>query len=590
MYFKNKFLVLYTALSIAMAFGLQAQENPKHVKKSYVDSLNRFYTQAEMPLYLYVSNSPDQTPMQLPLPQNTGNKEIQPIYLDGHGTHYLRHKDALHHKEDKFIIYADGIAPVSRSTFSNATSFTSKGKQFYGKGLSIQLATKDEMSGIENLYYTLNQENYQAYKQILKPENEGEYNLSFYAVDHVGNVEKPKKASFTVDLSAPKSYHNIVGISEEQIISSSTKIYLTTEDSISGVKQTYYYFDDQAERLYVQKTSLPVTQLNDGDHTLTYYSIDQVGNKEEKKSISFYLDKSSPIMSADVLGDRFIVDDKVYFSGRTKLKLTAVDNKAGIKNVMYAVDNQKYNEYKDPFYLPKESGLHTIRYYAVDNMGNQGVDGKQQKTYDEYKHNSGQVYVDLTGPVLSHQYVGKSFQKGDSLYIHPGTQIQLKAFDPESGLQKITYNLDQSNEEITFEQPFVIAEEGMHTINYFGYDNVNNRNIKDFTLHVDNKGPEIFTNFSNALNQESSAYPSYVALYLAATDLNTTISAIYYSINEGAESLYGKPIRGFKKNKNYRIKVRAVDILGNQTQQIHFHSRQMIINSTELCVVIYLVH
>jgi hypothetical protein len=62
-------------------------------------------------------------------------------------------------------------------------------------------------------------------------------------------------------------------------------------------------------------------------------------------------------MSADVLGVRFIVGDRIYFSGRTKLKLTAVDKKLGVKEIKYFIDDMG-GAYSDPFYLPSKAGRH----------------------------------------------------------------------------------------------------------------------------------------------------------------------------------------------------------------------------------------
>ncbi|TAD98289.1 MAG: hypothetical protein EAZ97_11035, partial [Bacteroidetes bacterium] len=185
------------------------------------------------------------------------------------------------------------------------------------------------------------------------------------------------------------------------------------------------------------------------------------------------------------------------------------------------------------------------------------------------RHNVSQVYVDLTGPALSYQYLGQKFVKGDSIFINSETQIKLAAIDPESGLQKITYTNKSNSEEQTYEKPFSIAESGTHKINYFGYDNVNNRNIADFVLVVDNEGPEIYSHYSispNSVENGLEIYPSYVNIFLAATDLQTGYDDIMYSINGAPNVVYKGMLQGFEKNKNYTIKVSAIDKLGNQTE------------------------
>jgi outer membrane protein assembly factor BamB len=555
----------FCIVSLLAIGGVGAQTPINHPKKYYVDSLNRYHLQAELPVYIHISTSPDGK--TVPLAPND-QREVKPIYLDGHGKHTLKHVDGLHQTEDKFWIYADGLAPISNIAFLNAPRFNNAGKQYYGQNLILTLVTKDEMSGIQGLYHSLNGEDFKLYGVPLRFDKEGNYTHKYYAVDNVGNTEALRSNDFTVDLSTPNTYHNIVGIADGNIISTSTRIYLTPSDSISGLSRTFYRLDGEPEKPYIARNLVPFSYLPDGEHTLTYYSVDNVENREKDQTFTFYLDKTSPIMSADVLGDRFIVDNKVYFSGRTKLKLTAVDNKSGIKEIKFSIDGQEYDTYKDAFYLPSQSGVHTIRYYALDNMGNQGVGNSDQKV-DEFLHNVSQVYVDLTGPVLNYQYAGPIFQKGDTVFISNRSRVQLAAFDPESGLQKITYSIDGETQENPYQGSFSISQAGAHKVEFYGYDNVNNRNVRSFNLMVDNDGPIIYPSFSNSptRTEDAPVYPSYVTLFLAATDLNTGLEQIYYKINGEAEVPYTGIIRGFKKNRVYNITIRATDLLGNQNER-----------------------
>ena len=146
-------------------------------------------------------------------------------------------------------------------------------------------------------------------------------------------------------------------------------------------------------------------------------------NKEEVKVFDFYFDKTAPIMAADILGDRFIAVDQVYFSGRTKLKLTAVDNKVGVKEIMYSINDEPYQKYEQPFYLPSVSGVHTVRYYSVDNLANKSTSDVKGSSSLEFKHNVNKVYVDLTGPDISQRYQGRYHVSRDTVFINAETKI-----------------------------------------------------------------------------------------------------------------------------------------------------------------------
>ncbi len=535
-------------LCLLNSFASYSQQ-PEHKKKKYIDSIGRYYQQASLPLYFYVSTSPDESPTQLLV-----NDKPKPIYLEGHGVHGIKHHNVITNEIETFDVYADGITPITKSFFSGAPFYSTPSMRYYGKGLSISLDFKDEMSGVEATYISRNGDAFKKYTKTQVTE-EGKQTLNYYSVDNVGNVEKVKTETFTVDISAPNTFHNIVGISTENVISTGSTIYLTVEDNLAGVAVTSYHFDGEKAKVYTGG-NIPFQYLIDGNHTLYYNSIDNVKNIEVEKSVAFYLDKTAPIMSADVLGDKFLVGEKVYFSGRTKLKLTAVDNKSGIKDVFYSINKGSFVKYKDAFYLPNRSGLHSVDYYAVDNT--------QNKSIDNFQHSVGVIYVDLTGPALSHRFEGPTFLKDDTVYINPITKLVLTSNDPESGLQYISYKTESDQREVTYKAPLSISSAGKHTIDYFGYDNVNNRNAKSVTFMVDDLGPFITTQFSVAPINESK-YPSYVNIFLAGTDQLVGTKKISYILNDGKETDYTGSIKGFQKEKHYILKIIAVDLLGNQS-------------------------
>lgn len=532
-----------------------AQSQKVHSKGSHVDSLGRYYQQADLPVYIYVSTSPDSKPIRL---KEVEMKEYKPIYLDGHGLHNLRHINSEEHRVENFQLYADGIAPATAITLSGAHSYSKDGTVYYGKNLMLSLRAKDEMSGIKETLLSINGAEYIPYRFSLPIATEGSFTYRYYSVDNVGNVEAVKYSSFVVDVAPPKTYYKIVGITDDKVISLTSQLSLSAEDSLSGVAATYYSFDDEPFRQ--GSGNISILGLENGEHKLSFYSTDNVGNKEGVSSIIFYLDRTAPIMSADILGDKFIVEDQVYFSGRTKVKLTAIDNRAGIEEVRYSINDEPFRLYTEPFYLPNKSGKYIIQYYATDKVGNNTGENKTT-------HSSGVVYVDLTGPIISNTFEGQTFKNGDITYISPKVSNKITATDTESGVQRLAYILDDSEEQ-PYVKPFTLHEQGLHRITAVAYDNVNNRNEKSFSVYVDNKGAEIGYSFSSkpiGAEEEVSIYPSYVTLFLNALDQETTVSSIAVSINGEKEFAYTSPIQGFEKSKTYIVKVWASDALGNKS-------------------------
>lgn len=544
-------------------------------KTSYVDTNSRYYHNLYLPVYLYLSFSPEASPTQIST-KDYGNKPnpLAPFYFNKHGKHTLNYftNEADKSQTVDFVVYADGHAPKTEIKFDGGRAYSYKDKVFYPNNLAVSLRSEDDMSGLGATFVSTNYADFNEYNGILTFSAEGEYTLQYTSADNVGNIEKTQRRIFAIDATAPSTYHNVIGVAEGNVISAKTKIYLTKEDNASGIHQTFYQIDKSPWVAYT-KGLIPLANLEDGDHTLRYYSVDNVQNKENVGEFVFYLDKTSPIMAADIIGDKFMVEDRVYFSGRTKMKLTAVDNKSGVKEVLYSIDKESYKKYTDPFYLPNKSGNHTIRYYALDNMANQGVGEDSGMAYDEYLHNSSVVYVDLLGPKLDFIFEGPKFKKGKNIFINKNTKIKLMATDSESGLKKISYAINDSKTEIDYAKPFEITNEGRITLNYYGYDNVNNRNVKKTNFIVDNDGPEVITTFSIASTKEGEEelYPSYTIVYLAATDDFIGNDYITFAVNGGEELPYRGAIKGFEKNKEYIITVKAVDKLGNKTiEEISF--------------------
>lgn len=558
------------SLALTIALCSYAQER---TPKSYVGEDGKLYWNKHMPVYLFIGSTPDKADHML---ESTSTPAYaNPHYLDTEGINFIRSKDAFDVENQRIIeprievmyeLYADGLPPQSEIILENAPRYVSSGVTYYGKGLTASFASNDQISGVENILINVNDAGYMGYRNTEDMAVEGNYNINFYATDNVGNAEQAKSADFIVDITAPLSNLNINGITDDNVIAGPSKIYILTEDNLSGVRDTYYKFDDGEFRRYADGSAINFRYLDDGNHILTYYSDDNVDNVEEQKTLTFYYDKTAPLMAADVLGDRFVVDEQVYFSGRTKLKLTAVDNKVGVKEIRHSIDGGEFEKYDQPFYLPSVSGDHTVRYYSIDNMDNQSA--STGGGFEEFKHTVNKIYVDLTGPSLSNSILGKQTVRNDTLLIGPSSRLRLSASDAESGLKSVTYSVNRETSENAYSDPFSITKEGAYTLEYFGYDNVNNRNIDEFYFQVDATAPEISFQFSvgNISTRDGlPVYPSSAGLFIAATDEKAGLDNIYYSINDKEEKPYAGRIKGLRRNKQHTVKARSVDVLGNES-------------------------
>ncbi len=561
-----------------------AQTLPSFPIQSYRDAKGKLYWNRAQEVYVSLSSTPNGKRENLE-GESTGDYD-NPFYFDTEGKNYIRSKWAVNKETKKtiypqqellFEVYADGLAPITKHTYQNATYYyQNKNKiRIYGKNLSFSLSAKDGVSGVQTTMYSINGKAYAKYSNPLKVQTSGKQVIKYFSVDNVGNMETLKESSFMIDIAPPKSNCTVLGIKlgEENIVALKSKIYLEATDDVSGVYKIYYTIDG-GSKLVANGNPLNLSVLKDGSHVLKYYAVDHVKNEEKEQEFKFYLDKTAPITASDVLGDRFIVDDQIYFSGRTKLKLTAVDNKSGVKDVLFSIDGKEFESYEDPFYLPSEQGFHMVKYFALDNTENLTVSPAELgKKYLQFKHTVDKIYLDLTGPSLNYSISGSKFYTRDTIFVGPTTKINLRATDKESGLQYISYSLDNQQKENVYNKPFTLGDKksGMHKVEYFGYDNVNNRNIGQFYVFLDTQGPEIGHKFSVLPIGKSESgvavYPAYCSVFVTLQDLLTGVGKIYYSINGGQFLPYKNFITNFQKNKTYNIKIKALDKLGNESIQ-----------------------
>ncbi len=560
--------------------NVYAQQKPVFKPTFYKDTVSgKLFWNKKLPAYLTISPTPDPN-TGIQLESKKTKQYADPFYFDSEGLNYVRTRWAVNKQTMQTVpnveilweVYADGRTPYTQIRLLDKNKYYTAGKLFCSKDLKIVLTSSDQMSGVKDIYYSLDGKDFSVYTDTLSPATQGEHIIKYFAVDRVNNAEKTHEIKFVSDFTAPVTKATITGVylGNKNIVSVSTNIFLEASDSISGVKKILYRIDSSAWKIYTPRTKVPLAYLPDGNHKLQFYSVDNVNNKEKPQTFEFYLDKTAPITIADVLGDKFVVNNKVYFSGRTKMKLTSVDNKSGVKSVYYSIDGGKFQKYTEPFYLPSIPGYHTVRYFAVDSTENVTLD-KITNDYYEYRMKVDKIYMDLSGPNLYYSISGNRYVRSDTVFISPETKIVLSASDAESGVKSVAYHFDNQKIDIKYTKPFTLADlpAGLHKITIVGYDNVNNRNLKSFEVFLDKKPPEILYNFDIASLGTQDSLPVYIPrtkLFLSFVDDYTGTSQIFYRLNDGPSTLYKNYITGFRKGKN-TVKVTVYDKVGNKAEK-----------------------
>lgn len=568
----KKLTLIITAMFF-LAFSVNAQTQMVHKKKPFIDSEGNYYINKALPIYLTLSTSADGKENAHLLQSKSTAKYANPMYFDTEGLNTVRTPSCVDPESKQtvqpprdvvFEVFADGKAPVTSTKFYGAPKYIKSGIIYYGVGLNVDITSKDAVSGVEAIYYSREGAGYQAYSSTIAMTKEGQNSLLYYSADNVGNAEVSKSKNYIVDLTTPKTNYATSQPKLGDILSPKAKISLSMTDNLAGVKNTKYYFDSRSP--VIHGGDITLWSLSDGDHVLTYYSEDNVKNIETKNTYSFYLDKIPPVVEYAIQGDQYMGKYK-YISPRTKINLTATDNKAGVENIEYLIDNSGRTVFGSAFLMPDKNGIHTVTYFGTDKVTNKA----NNKVLT--------VYMDNILPTTGIKYGSPQFFDRDTLFINKDTKVTLFFHDYQSGVKHTNYGVDGKSG-IVYSSPFTIPAEGYHTINFNTTDKVNNKEqIKESAVFVDNTPPVIYTNYSiKAIGERSKGgttykvYPNYTRLYVGATDGHCGTHRIQYSVNGAPFRDYSSPytldiseVSHFRKNKFYTVVIKASDKLGNES-------------------------
>jgi hypothetical protein len=557
-----------------------AQNQLEHPKKVFVSPAGKIYFNKALPVYFRVSTSPDENAPSYLLGSEASSKYSNPMYFDSDGKNTLRSPSAVDTLTRKvvepkrdvlFDVYADGIAPISQATVSGSLKYVGNKNAFYGRNTNIDIKSLDEISGVEATYISVNQSPFQVVsKENSRFDEEKEYTVQYYSVDNVGNVENNKSIKFLIDITAPVTSLNILGENKGRVLSSKASVSLSARDTLSGVYRIMYALNDGPEKVY--SAPIPLSLLKEGQAKISYYAIDNVGNKEDVKviststgkpegndeqSFSFYIDKEAPEVSFSIVGDQY-KGKNLYISDRSQFQINASDEKSGVEKVLYAQNKPVPDKsYSEPFSLPG-SGIQSVCFAASDYVGNIALAQVQQ------------VFVDKILPKSGISFVGKQFYNRDTLFITGETMLSITTNESGSGVKQINYSIDGKSAQI-YSAPMHIIDNGFHTIEYHAVDNVNNAELpRKASFFVDNIAPEIHYNFSvKAIGEKTvrgenyAIYPSNAMLYIAATDNASGGERVEYKIN-GKLSQTLIPVKGFVTG-NYEVEIIALDVLKNRS-------------------------
>ena len=394
-------------------------------------------------------------------------------------------ENAEEHKNIGVII--DNSAPETMLTVEGIRE-TVEGKLFVTGITTYTLNAVDGGAipcGAGKIEYKVDAVFWQNYTEVfnLSGFSEGEHTIYYRAIDNLGNLETEKSLAVIIDNSSPETTMETAAPKYQDYVTSNSGFMLDAEDQgviPSGIKETKYRINySTITGTWLTYSTTFYVFGDDGIYTIGYYSQDNLLNTEVLKSTTVKLDNSPPATRLVFSGKWSVISEKTYIRTDTEVILTASDPivngvASGMKEILCSLDDLPLNPYHVPLLLAE--GIHAVKYYAIDNLGNTETVHEQV------------FYVDGTAPLTELVIGDPKFEAFGSTVITPGTQVEFTANDPEisgaaSGLNYIEYRIDSGSFTI-YTGTFTLTE-GIHLLEYRSLDNVlNTEEIKKSTLTV----------------------------------------------------------------------------------------------------------
>jgi hypothetical protein len=184
--------------------------------------------------------------------------------------------------------------------------------------------------------------------------------------------------SVKIDRTAPTT--SVTGAPSNTWTKGSVTLTLGTSDNLSGVDATFFSVDGGAD---TSGTSIPLS--TEGDHTVTYWSVDKAGNTETPNTVHIRIDKTAPTIGHGFTPSGYHDNDWT----NTPVTVTFTCDDQGGSGVASCTD---------PVTKSAE-GTHTVTGTATDGAGNSAID-------------TASIRIDLTKPEISASASGTKSEFG----------------------------------------------------------------------------------------------------------------------------------------------------------------------------------
>lgn len=253
--------------------------------------------------------------------------------------------------------------------------------------------------------------------------------------------------------------------------------------------------------------------------------------------------------------------DRYYSTAKSFFTIRPIGNSTYVEKIEVSVDDGEFAPYAGKINFQRE-GPHKIRFRASDPVLN----------WSPIQAFS--LYVDLTPPKSTPNWIGKTHTRENNLYVSPATKLNISSQDALSGIAHLRWK-KKSNKVAQLKNNSHFQREGKYSLTVAAVDNVGNQEEWfNVNFEVDGTPPVSQVSLEGPASKTSTGLflNSGSRIVLNSTDAGSGVAQIEFQINNGEIQAYSTPI-GISAN-NVTLKFRATDYVGNVEPWKTFKVRQ----------------
>lgn len=468
------------------------------------------------------------------------------------GIHTLRieSEDAVNNRAQVNVadIYVDPTPPKTEVQFSRPF-FVHDGDVILNPRSQIALNASDSDSGVDSVTYSLDGGPEQKYREPFSVTAEGEHRLTVSAIDRVGNREPSQQLRLRVQ--QPGTGQTVPHVLDAKRFYMHPKLGLLAPPGLPFVVRIAASPEEGAESYMLSPGPQPSGTTEPLTFTAPGRTALNVAMSKKAEGFAIAIDAAPPKTQLTASGAcRAEVGGVTYFGPGLKIALVSEDDPSGVVSglwkTLYSLDNSAFVTYAAPLDAFSREGVYTLRYYALDNVGN----AESQHTFE--------FTVDTLPPRTQMELQGPHFAST----VAPVTRVSLTATDNQSGVAQIQYQIDEVKL-LTYSGPFAIGalRDGQHRLRYFAVDAVGNReeeHIWPFTVESKVSAASFEVKGKSVERGGTLFLGSGSVILLKAAEGETVV----YALDGAASKTYSTPIPAPAAG-SHRLSFHAVDSLGN---------------------------